>query len=430
MTGEVRGGEKLSYVYDFMNRLVKIEGPANEASASGSTSYFYGTGYDRAAKILPNGKTTTYIGELAEVMSDPASGNDAGDFTTYLFADTMPNGRQAMRVATSDKTGTYYNVGDHLGSASVALDSLGNVVQSMDYLPFGSERVNEKSDSFETRFTYTDQERDDESGLLYYGARYYHPVIGRFTQPDPVVMNIGSKEFAMALQNPQLLNPYAYVGNNPIKHTDTEGEFIDTIWDIGSVGYGIGQMAYGFGAGFIGGITGNTAMMDRADALVRGATVDVIADAGATFIPFVPAGTTRAIRAADKGRDAGRAGDNFVGQVLKSIPFEGVMDPHKIRFTQDSASNMIRGADGKMYPLENLIQGLKKGSTKATDIPPVKLFEKTDGTIWSLDNRRLKAFQKADIKIPYKAATQQEIIKGADKMTSKNSGKSIKIRGQ
>jgi hypothetical protein len=66
---------------------------------------------------------------------------------------------------------TYYNVSDHLGSASLALDSAGAVVQKLDYLPYGSERVNVKSGTFDTHFTYTDQEKD-ESGLLYYGARY------------------------------------------------------------------------------------------------------------------------------------------------------------------------------------------------------------------------------------------------------------------
>ena len=85
--------------------------------------------------------------------------------------------------------------------------------------------MNEKFTAFDTHFTYTDQERDDESGLMYYGARYYHPVLGRFTQRDPVITDIGRREFAMALANPQLMNGYAYVGNNPIKYTDENGEF-------------------------------------------------------------------------------------------------------------------------------------------------------------------------------------------------------------
>ena len=115
-------------------------------------------------------------------------------------------------------------VANNLQFTSFALDSAGTVAQKLDYLPFGSERVNVKYGAFETRFTYTDQERDDESGLLYYGARYYHPTLGRFTQPDPVITDIGRKELAMAMMSPQLLNGYSYVGNNPMKHVDPTGE--------------------------------------------------------------------------------------------------------------------------------------------------------------------------------------------------------------
>ncbi len=73
---------------------------------------------------------------------------------------------------------------------------------------------------FQTRHTFTGQEKDVESGLLYYGARYYNPNRGRFTQPDPAIMN-PSKEM---LANPQLLNPYSYAANNPLKYTDPTGE--------------------------------------------------------------------------------------------------------------------------------------------------------------------------------------------------------------
>ncbi|HBH46804.1 MAG: hypothetical protein A2445_00325 [Candidatus Jacksonbacteria bacterium RIFOXYC2_FULL_44_29] len=77
---------------------------------------------------------------------------------------------------------------------------------------------------FETRFTFTDQEKDAESGLLYYGARYYNPTLGRFTQPDPMLLDTKSPEFQQAMLNPQILNPYSYVSNNPLKYVDPTGE--------------------------------------------------------------------------------------------------------------------------------------------------------------------------------------------------------------
>jgi RHS repeat-associated protein len=64
------------------------------------------------------------------------------------------------------------------------------------------------------RYTYTGQEFDAGTGLLYYGARYYDPALGRFVQPDTLVPDPA---------NPQSLNRYAYVLNNPLKYTDPSG---------------------------------------------------------------------------------------------------------------------------------------------------------------------------------------------------------------
>ena len=69
-----------------------------------------------------------------------------------------------MRVATIDKTGTYYNISDHLGSASLELNTNGEVVQKLDYLPFGEERLNEKNANFATHFTYTNPSRGGQAG--------------------------------------------------------------------------------------------------------------------------------------------------------------------------------------------------------------------------------------------------------------------------
>ncbi|MGB9873270.1 MAG: RHS repeat-associated core domain-containing protein, partial [Anaerolineae bacterium] len=61
---------------------------------------------------------------------------------------------------------------------------------------------------------YTGQRWDSALGLYDYQARFYHPVLGRFLQPDPLVPEPG---------NPQALNRYAYVRNNPLKYTDPSG---------------------------------------------------------------------------------------------------------------------------------------------------------------------------------------------------------------
>jgi hypothetical protein len=62
-----------------------------------------------------------------------------------------------MRIASIDKTGTYYNVSDHLGSASLVLDASGAVVQKLDYLPYGAERLNEKESAVATALLFVDK---------------------------------------------------------------------------------------------------------------------------------------------------------------------------------------------------------------------------------------------------------------------------------
>jgi RHS repeat-associated protein len=68
---------------------------------------------------------------------------------------------------------------------------------------------------------YTSQELDTETGLYYYNARYYNPVLGKFISADTIVAS---------LKNPQALNRYSYVLNNPLRYTDPTGHrFSDTI---------------------------------------------------------------------------------------------------------------------------------------------------------------------------------------------------------
>jgi len=81
--------------------------------------------------------------------------------------------------------------------------------------------VNVQAGEFATRHTFTDHESDGESGLIYANARYYHPVLGRFLAVDPASRDNPQK----FLQDPQQLNAYSYVRNNPLNFIDPEGLF-------------------------------------------------------------------------------------------------------------------------------------------------------------------------------------------------------------
>jgi RHS repeat-associated protein len=101
-------------------------------------------------------------------------------------------------------------------------------VKRHDYLPFGEEifagtggrttTMGYTGATDRVRQKFTLKERDIETGLDYFGARYYGSIQGRFTGADPAA--ITEKQ----LVNPQDLNRYAYVANNPLKFIDPEGE--------------------------------------------------------------------------------------------------------------------------------------------------------------------------------------------------------------
>jgi RHS repeat-associated protein len=130
----------------------------------------------------------------------------------------------------------YYHL-DALGSVRAVTDQSGAVVRTSDYRPFG-EGENPAAGTDPTRFT--GKERDAESGLDYFGARYYASRTGRFTTVDPLL------PLDAALRDPQLWNRYAYVRNNPLRYTDPDGR---CIWDlcIGeiAVATGVSQAAVG-----------------------------------------------------------------------------------------------------------------------------------------------------------------------------------------
>jgi RHS repeat-associated protein len=100
---------------------------------------------------------------------------------------------------------------DHLGSTRLLTKADGTVAVTYDYLPFGMEFA-QSADT--NRIRFTGKERDAETGLDYFLAGYDSSAQGRFTSPDPV---------GGSLADPQTLNKYAYVRNNPLNLTDPTG---------------------------------------------------------------------------------------------------------------------------------------------------------------------------------------------------------------
>jgi len=125
----------------------------------------------------------------------------------------------------------FYYLHDHLGGIDAVVDENGNIVERNDYLPYGEDRI--IIDNSDEDYGYTGKEKDDESGLYYYGQRYYDPKIGRFTQIDPLILGESEKTLPDILANPQAFNSYSNVLNNPMRYVDEEGLYsYDVHYDL------------------------------------------------------------------------------------------------------------------------------------------------------------------------------------------------------
>jgi RHS repeat-associated protein len=155
----------------------------------------------------------------------------------------------------------YFLHPDHLGSITMITDGNGNVVTGgsgkshISYKPYGEIHRTDSSGPDITRFKYTGQEEDKESGLLYYKARYYDPMIGRFLQADSVIM----PDEMMGM------NRYMYVEGNPVRYGDASGNNLSTSQGWMLMGY-LAAPQYGMKAEEVamwGAVAGRRATIDQ-----------------------------------------------------------------------------------------------------------------------------------------------------------------------
>lgn len=120
----------------------------------------------------------------------------------------------------------YYYYTDPAGTPLVMSDSTGTVVWQADYLPFGEETID--TSTVPNNKMFVGKEKDSESGLYYFGARYMDSTAGRFTAPDSIgpINQMTGKINDSILWNPQRLNVYAYSLNNPYRFIDPDGRIV------------------------------------------------------------------------------------------------------------------------------------------------------------------------------------------------------------
>src|SRR6266705_4548208 len=120
-----------------------------------------------------------------------------------------------LGTASATEVVTYLHT-DIAGSPVAATDASGNVIWRESYRPYG-ERTKNQAPVGSNRQFFHGKPFDQDSGLSYFGARYYDPVVGRFMGADP-------QEFDE--KNLHSFNRYAYGNNNPYKYKDPNGEWV------------------------------------------------------------------------------------------------------------------------------------------------------------------------------------------------------------
>ena len=239
--GNLISDGKFLYTYDSRNHLTTVRNMTTNAVVS---EFMYDDQGKRVKKT-ENGVTTLYISDEYEIVD--------GNSTVYYFANDD-------RIAKESSDGRYWYLVDHLGSTNVMIDSTGSLVERSLYYPFGGYR----SGVADEKYGFTGKEFDSDTGLYYYGARYYNPEIFVFTQADTVIPDV---------YHPQALNRYSYCLNNPLKYEDPDGHY--PLLATAAVGAAAG--AFIFGGAEAGRQLITTGKISDGNAVVKSAVVGGVA---------------------------------------------------------------------------------------------------------------------------------------------------------
>lgn len=200
-------GSGISFIINDINNL-----PSRVYLTSGIQLFYgYDVNGNRVRNLVIGGTDNFYV-------NSPAGKTEVVDLAPYGYNyiyNIWGNDNLGQIKINEGTYSRYYYLKDHLGSIRMTVNSAGNPDSWNDYYSFGGvmdgrSRIN----LADKRYKFTGKERDDETGLDYFGARYYDSKIGRWLSVDP----LADKYLH--------LSPYNYVENNPIRKIDHDGREI------------------------------------------------------------------------------------------------------------------------------------------------------------------------------------------------------------
>jgi RHS repeat-associated protein len=223
---------KNTYTFDQRNRLLSAK------NKEGETYFTYDhTGQRTSLTTTPSNPSGPSVGTTlypSDSYNKEVKEDASVIHTIHLSAGDALSATLQRTAEDPEEVGTTklnFLHTDHLGGSSVITNN-GSVIESTDYYPYGTIRVDElTAGSLEEQKKFTGHEYDEETGLTYMNARYYSGEMGRFVSQDPEVldMNIESKYGRLMLRDPQLQNSYAYARSNPVRLIDPDGR---SVWDV------------------------------------------------------------------------------------------------------------------------------------------------------------------------------------------------------
>jgi RHS repeat-associated protein len=213
LSGDLLNDGLHSYTYDAEERISTVDG---------TTKYIYDGESRRVAKVQasnPDVVTASYvIGPKGEQVTEMNATGAWVHSNVYVGS---------ALTATYDGFGTRFQLSDWLGSRRVQAHTDGTAGLWCFNYPFGDGLKCWGPDVDATEHHFTGKERDTETGLDYFGARYYGSNMGRFMSTDPYLPQLECKNascFSTYVANPQNWNKYTYTRNNPLAFIDPDGE--------------------------------------------------------------------------------------------------------------------------------------------------------------------------------------------------------------
>jgi RHS repeat-associated protein len=213
-----QNGTNRTIVWDEDNRIQAL-------ADQGHVKYYkYDDQGQRIIKRGPQGETV-YVNQFYTQRPGATGTKHIYAGTTRLVSKLVkqdtPNGNP--QGATPYEKDLYFYHPDHLGTSNYITDTQGKLYEHLEYFPFGEGWVEENSNTQRTPYLFTAKELDEETGLYYYGARYFDPRTSVFQSGDPILNQYLDGRPNSGVFNPKNLGLYSYVVNNPFGATDPTG---------------------------------------------------------------------------------------------------------------------------------------------------------------------------------------------------------------